>query len=179
MPKFETSQKCLERNSNLGITANSIYTLLGHFFTRSQPMISFVAKGQSHIPMSHGLRYRRESGLGRSGCMRCQPISCNYDEIDSYKAWQEHEGNKSNKNCADALECQLHHARGYGLERNLTLMINAQRQPLRPRAPSRLVERPPCIAPDSMAPTGCAILYILILRAISLGKYHWLKRSYH
>lgn len=178
MPEFETSQECLELNSNLGITTKSIYTLLGHFFTRSQPMISFVAKGQSHIPISHGLRYRRESGLGRSGCMRCQPMPCSYDEIDSYKAWQEHESNKSNKDCADALECQLIMLVDMHWE-DLTLMMNAQRQPLRPRAPSRLVERPPCIAPDSMAPTGCAILYILILRAISLGKYHWLKHSYH
>lgn len=53
--------------------------------------------------------------------------------------------------------------------------MKAHPQPLRASEPSRLVKRAPCIAPESIAPTGCAILYILIRKAISWGIYHWLR----
>ena len=38
------------------------------------------------------------------------------------------------------------------------LMRNAHRQPDRPRVPSRFVDSAPCMAPESMAPVGWAML---------------------
>lgn len=55
-----------------------------------------------------------------------------------------------------------------------TLMMNAHLQPDRPRTPSRFVDSAPCKAPESMAPVGWATLYMLMRRAISSGRYHWL-----